>query len=116
MVDIRNDMLQRMFDTGARTSFAEHQHDGVVSGYRPDDFVKVAAVDVVGQAACVSGARLDDGNVGGEFDREESIVTKHLGCTLRISHALVHRIVGKHVYIVAVHTGGFGYLQLLQVT
>ena len=67
MVDIWNDMLQRMFDTGARTSFAEHQHDGVVSGYRPDDLVKVAAVDVVGQAACVSGARLDDGNVGGEF-------------------------------------------------
>ena len=96
--------------------FENHQH-GVVAGDSAQHFGRRVAVDVVGQAAGISGASLDDGQIAREVDGDEAPRDWAFGV---VGQLLLHEFsyapdFGHDVDVGAVAAGNLGDAQLLQV-
>ena len=63
-------------------AFLDDDEDGVIAGNRTENLGQIAVVDVPGNTAGIARARLDDADVPGEVDADESRHLHHLPDTV----------------------------------
>ena len=93
----------------------DNDKDGIVARYGAHDLRNVAVVDIVGDAAGIARPRMDNANVAGEVDALEPRHGHHLHGLERRMDAVIHRLVGQHVDVLAIDARCLGHLELFEI-